>query len=1095
MSGGLIMNQRCLFRASASSLLLAVVILLCSSAIGFAQDIATKGEISGRVTDINGAAIANAKVTISGQTGDRTITANAEGVFEALNLIPGAYKVKVEQTGFKTLTVPGVEVYVGKTSALKLTLETGNISEVVEVTAGAAAVDTNSTAIGSNLNNQLYQNIPLQRSVQSLFYLAPGVTDSVSPMAGRANPSISGASALDNLYIADGVNITDSAFGGLGIFTRSYGSLGTGINTQYVQEVQVKTGGFEPQFGQSQGGIVNIITKSGTNDYHASLFGYFQPKAFEAERFQADDRNVNKFGKVLHPENYDAGFDVSGPVPKLKDKLLFFGSVNPSIRRDVVRGADGSGLLAILGNETHRRIFTKNYAAKVDYNLSSKHQLNFSIFGDPSTTNVAPFSTLNIDNTTANSALDFGTRNIAVRYNGSLSSTWTVSGSFSQGANHFDEFGFANFNQIVNRTQPSRGNFTAIGRGFFEPTNGLTYRGNIDTQKQKNIWGSHTFGLGYQYQRAFYSGTRDRSGPHYTVPAANMTGTLTIAPIAAGQPLNAAWSLRVDPNFGSTDPAKLPCTLCPILTIPGVGDRPVFLRQDRGEFGNPVFDTQSNYHSAYAQDTWRINRHITALLGYRWEQERVIGSAGPSGTRQAYSFTGQWSPRFGATFDPFGKGKTKIYYNFGRFHEYLPLDAAERSLSSEKDFTGGRFAPAFTVDAAGIRRAIINSFGTVTPVVDAAHLLSGAAGGVANALTVSAQDPSNPVFPGTKLGYTNEHLVGFEQQLPHNFVLSVRYIDRRIGRIIEDAAVVSPEAAAFFGQTYFIGNINSKVDAAVNPVAFKYAVGAAVPSQCDPDLATEVFDHTGKSLGNVCYAALGKNGKPAGNPGADGVPDGFPDPVRLYKAVEIELNKRFSNGWQLLSNWRIASLKGNFEGHFRNDNGQTDPGISSLFDFTQGDFNLLGDQFAVGPLNTDRHHIVNIYANYALGGAKNLYLNRLSGLNTGLGVHMETGVPVSEFLAHPVYLNAGEIPVGGRGKLGRTPFFSQFDLHFDYPWKISERARMTFVANFFNVTNSQRIRAITQFRESTAGQLNPDFGNPASYRNPFSTTLGLKLDF
>src|SRR5215510_16436342 len=485
MSAGLIMNQRCLFRASTSSLLAAVVILLCSSAIGFAQDTLTKGEISGRVTDINGAAIANAKVTISGQTGDRTITANAEGVFEAVNLIPGVYKVKVEQTGFKAINVPGVEVYVGKTSALKLTLELGNISEVVEVTAGAAAVDTTSTAIGSNLSNQLYQNIPLQRSVQSLFYLAPGVTDSVSSMTGRANPSISGASGLDNLYIADGVNITDSAFGGLGIFTRSYGSLGVGINTQYVQEVQVKTGGFEPQFGQSQGGIVNIITKSGTNAYHASLFGYFQPKSFEAERFQADDRNVNKFGKVLHPENYDTGFDVSGPVPKLKDKLLFFGSFNPSIRREVVRGAEGSGLLAVLGNETHRRTFTKNYAAKVDFNLSSKHQLNFSIFGDPSATNVAPFRTLNIDNTTANSALDFGTRNLAVRYNGSLTSTWTVSASFSQNATHFDESGFADFNQIVDRTQvkdsvvnpTGRGNFTAIGLGFFEPIEGTTYRG------------------------------------------------------------------------------------------------------------------------------------------------------------------------------------------------------------------------------------------------------------------------------------------------------------------------------------------------------------------------------------------------------------------------------------------------------------------------------------------------------------------------------------------------------------------------------------------------------------------------------------------
>ncbi len=742
----------------------------------------------------------------------------------------------------------------------------------------------------------------------------------------------------------------------------------------------------------------------------------------------------------------------------------------------------------------------------MDFNLSSNHQFNFSVFGDPTTTNVAPFASLNIDNTTANSALDFGTRNFAVRYNGSLSSTWTVSASFSQGVNHFDEFGFDNFNQIVDRTQPARGNFTAIGRGFFEPTESTTYRGNIDTQKQKNFWGSHTFGLGYQYQRAFYSGTRDRSGPHYKVPATNADGSLPIDPLAVGQSLNAAWSLRVDPNFGSDDPDSPPCTLCPILAIPGVGDRPVFLRQDRGEFGNPVFDTQSNYHSAYAQDTWRINRHITALLGYRWEQERVIGSIGPSGTRQAYSFTGQWSPRFGATFDPFGRGKTKIYYNFGRFHEYLPLDAAERSLSAEKDFTGGAFAPDFTV-VNGVRRAVVNSFGTVTPVVDAAHFISKVAGGIDSSPTISAQDPSNPILPGTKLGYTNEHLIGFEQQLPHNFVISVRYIDRRIGRIIEDAAVVAPEAAAFFGQTYFIGNINSKVDAAVNPQATKLPANfvpifAPVPNPDDPDdhsldritnlpsgspgcirglYNPKVTNSAGDVLGQICYAPLGKNGQPAGDPGADGVPDGFANPIRTYRAVEIELNKRFSNGWQLLSNWRIASLRGNYEGHFRNDNGQSDPGISSLFDFTAGEFNLLGDQFAVGPLNTDRRHIVNIYASYLLDGARNLYFKRLSGLNTGLGIHMETGIPISEFLAHPVYLNAGEIPVGGRGKLGRTPSSAQLDLHFDYPWKISERTRMTFVANLFNVTNSQKIRTINQFRESTAGQLNPDFTKPASY--------------
>src|SRR5262245_41032881 len=238
--------------------------LICCLALSLsasAQDLLTKGAVNGRVLDQTGAAIANAKVTISGQTGDRVVTANAEGEFDAPNLIPGHYTVKAEHTGFKTISAPNVEVFVGKTSSLKLTLEAGAINEVIEVSAGAATIDTGSTAVGQNLNDQLFQNIPVQRSVTSLFYLAPGVAD--SGKGGVANPSISGGSALDNLYVADGVNITDSAFGGLGVFSRNFGTIGVGINTAFIKEVQVKTGGFEPQYGQSQGGIVNIITQSG----------------------------------------------------------------------------------------------------------------------------------------------------------------------------------------------------------------------------------------------------------------------------------------------------------------------------------------------------------------------------------------------------------------------------------------------------------------------------------------------------------------------------------------------------------------------------------------------------------------------------------------------------------------------------------------------------------------------------------------------------------------------------------------------------------------------------------------------------------------
>jgi hypothetical protein len=104
-------------------------------------------------------------------------------------------------------------------------------------------------------------------------------------------------------------------------------------------------------------------------------------------------------------------------------------------------------------------------------------------------------------------------------------------------------------------------------------------------------------------------------------------------------------------------------------------------------------------------------------------------------------------------------------------------------------------------------------------------------------------------------------------------------------------------------------------------------------------------------------------------------------------------------------------------------------------------------------------------------------------------------VPVSEFLAHPDYLSPGEVPVGGRGKLGRTPFFAQLDLHTNYPWQISERMKLNFILDFFNVTNSRKVRLPNQFRESTAGQLNPDFLQPQLFHLPFNMRLGMRLQW
>ena len=109
-----------------------------------------------------------------------------------------------------------------------------------------------------------------------------------------------------------------------------------------------------------------------------------------------------------------------------------------------------------------------------------------------------------------------------------------------------------------------------------------------------------------------------------------------------------------------------------------------------------------------------------------------MGSPGPSGIRVGYTFTDQWAPRLGVTVDPFGKGKTEAFYNYGGFFEFIPL---ERSLSVEQDWTGGLFLPEFTTNASEDRIAVINSFGTVNPIIDAAHQIGPS--------SISAGDPAN----------------------------------------------------------------------------------------------------------------------------------------------------------------------------------------------------------------------------------------------------------------------------------------------------------------------------------------------------------------
>ena len=181
--------------------------------LGFAQGSAESsvtGNISVLVSDPSGATVSDAKVTLTGATGNKVANTGGDGKTLFQILSPGGYVIKVEKTGFKTLDVKDVQVFIGRTSAVNVKLEVGAASTTVEVTADAIAVDTGSTSNGANLNDQFYQSVPVGRGVTGLFYAASGVASGGG--TGTANPSISGATGLENNYIADGVSITDGGF-------------------------------------------------------------------------------------------------------------------------------------------------------------------------------------------------------------------------------------------------------------------------------------------------------------------------------------------------------------------------------------------------------------------------------------------------------------------------------------------------------------------------------------------------------------------------------------------------------------------------------------------------------------------------------------------------------------------------------------------------------------------------------------------------------------------------------------------------------------------------------------------------------------------
>src|SRR5581483_9055819 len=249
-------------RASRHAALVLILFVLFFRVAGLTQE--NSGRIGGTITDETGAVVPDAKITATSPTMPRAIETISDNLGRySFPVLPiGVYSIAVTRQGFQTVRQHGIEVKLGSEITYNVSLALGPMAETVEVSVAAESLDITSSQTSTNINHASFDNLAKSRDYISLLLIAPGVH--IEDRAGGGyGIQVDGASGSENAYIIDGVEVTNMFQGSL---LAQYA-----IPLQLVQEVQIKSGGFESEYGGATGGVINIATRSGTNTYHGNF--------------------------------------------------------------------------------------------------------------------------------------------------------------------------------------------------------------------------------------------------------------------------------------------------------------------------------------------------------------------------------------------------------------------------------------------------------------------------------------------------------------------------------------------------------------------------------------------------------------------------------------------------------------------------------------------------------------------------------------------------------------------------------------------------------------------------------------------------------
>src|SRR5215470_11289237 len=370
------------------TLVLAVCLLLVAPIV-VAQ---TTGTIEGTVTDQSGGALPGVTVEITSPNlqGTRVATTGNDGRFRFVSVPPGAYKVTANLSGMGTVSKTG-NVTLDSTLTVNMQM-TVSAKEAITVTGEAPLVDTASTTTGTNYQAKVIDKLPVQRNYASIVLSQPGVQTDTGETQGRSMAiSIYGSTSSENMFLIDGVNTTNVI----------KGFQGKDINNEFIQEVEVKTGGYQAEYGRNTGGVVNVITKSGGNEFHGGVFGYYNDTGMRADVKIPQTTDFSETGDVSQvpagggPNSFfskdvrqEVGADLGGFV--IKDKIWFFGAYDRVKINQNVQPVAGPRS----GEDFQVSYFQNKYSGKMTLNPLQGTSIVGTVFSDSQTQEGVLFPTV-----------------------------------------------------------------------------------------------------------------------------------------------------------------------------------------------------------------------------------------------------------------------------------------------------------------------------------------------------------------------------------------------------------------------------------------------------------------------------------------------------------------------------------------------------------------------------------------------------------------------------------------------------------------------------------------------------------------------------